>query len=90
MPDVDKVDDPIQGKLNIVFGVLLEGGQGTLLDVDHGASTNRTVYTLVGAPEAVVDGALAAAEALAKSPANPPGPTGAAIEAFDKAMKLPR
>lgn len=37
-----------------------------------------------------VDGALAAAEALAKSPANPPGPTGAAIEAFDKAMKLPR
>ena len=37
-----------------------------------------------------VEGALAAAEALAKSPANPPGPTGAAIEAFDKAMKLPR
>ena len=37
-----------------------------------------------------VDGALAAAEQLAKSPANPPGPTGAAIEAFDKAMKLPR
>ncbi len=33
----------------------------TLLDVDAGASTNRTVYTLVGAPEAVVDGALAAA-----------------------------
>ena len=33
----------------------------TLLDVDPGASTNRTVYTLVGAPEAVVDGALAAA-----------------------------
>lgn len=37
-----------------------------------------------------VDGALAAAEQLAKSPANPPGATGAAIEAFDKAMKLPR
>jgi glutamate formiminotransferase/formiminotetrahydrofolate cyclodeaminase len=33
----------------------------TLLDVDPGASTNRTVYTLVGAPEAVVEGALAAA-----------------------------
>jgi glutamate formiminotransferase/formiminotetrahydrofolate cyclodeaminase len=33
----------------------------TLLDVDPGASTNRTVYTFVGAPEAVVDGALAAA-----------------------------
>jgi glutamate formiminotransferase / formiminotetrahydrofolate cyclodeaminase len=33
----------------------------TLLDVDPGASTNRTVYTLVGAPEAVVEGALAGA-----------------------------
>lgn len=32
-----------------------------LLDVDRGASTNRTVYTFVGEPEAVVDGALAAA-----------------------------
>jgi len=33
----------------------------TLLDVDPGASTNRTVYTFVGAPEAAVEGALAAA-----------------------------
>jgi glutamate formiminotransferase/formiminotetrahydrofolate cyclodeaminase len=33
----------------------------TLLDVDQGASTNRTVYTLVGAPDAVVEGALAGA-----------------------------
>jgi len=33
----------------------------TLLDVDPGQSTNRTVYTLVGSPEAVVDGALAGA-----------------------------
>jgi glutamate formiminotransferase/formiminotetrahydrofolate cyclodeaminase len=33
----------------------------TLLDVDPGASTNRTVYTFVGSPEAVVEGALAAA-----------------------------
>jgi len=33
----------------------------TLLDVDPGRSTNRTVYTLVGSPEAVVGGALAAA-----------------------------
>jgi len=33
----------------------------TLLDVDPGASTNRTVYTLVGEPAAVVEGALAAA-----------------------------
>ena len=28
----------------------------TLLDVDPGASTNRTVYTFVGEPEAVVRG----------------------------------
>ena len=33
----------------------------TLLDVDAGRSTNRTVYTFVGLPEAVVAGALAAA-----------------------------
>ncbi|XP_068612581.1 formimidoyltransferase-cyclodeaminase [Brachionichthys hirsutus] len=37
----------------------------SLLDVDPGASTNRTVYTFVGSPEAVVEGALnAAREAL--------------------------
>lgn len=35
----------------------------TLLDVDPGESTNRTVYTFVGDPEAVVEGALAAARA---------------------------
>jgi len=33
----------------------------TLLDVDPGRSTNRTVYTFVGAPDAVVEGALAGA-----------------------------
>src|SRR5436190_19694780 len=33
----------------------------TLLDVDPGRSTNRTVYTFVGDPAAVVEGALAAA-----------------------------
>jgi len=31
----------------------------TLLDVDPGRSTNRTVYTFVGPPDAVVEGALA-------------------------------
>ncbi len=35
----------------------------TLLDVDPGAATNRTVYTFGGAPEAGVGGALAAARA---------------------------
>ena len=34
----------------------------TLLDVDPGASTNRTVYTFVGDPEAVIEGALNAAK----------------------------
>jgi glutamate formiminotransferase/formiminotetrahydrofolate cyclodeaminase len=33
----------------------------TLLDVDPGRSTNRTVYTFVGSPQAVVEGALAGA-----------------------------
>jgi len=32
-----------------------------LLDVDPGKSTNRTVYTFVGDPDAVVQGALNAA-----------------------------
>jgi len=35
----------------------------TLLDVDPGQSTNRTVYTFVGYPEAVVEGALNSARA---------------------------
>jgi len=34
-----------------------------LLDVDPGLSTNRTVYTFVGSPEAVVEGALNGARA---------------------------
>uniref|UniRef100_W5MQX6 Formimidoyltransferase-cyclodeaminase n=1 Tax=Lepisosteus oculatus TaxID=7918 RepID=W5MQX6_LEPOC len=33
----------------------------SLLDVDPGPSTNRTVYTFVGSPQAVVEGALSAA-----------------------------
>ncbi|XP_074520533.1 formimidoyltransferase-cyclodeaminase [Halichoeres trimaculatus] len=36
-------------------------GGCSLLDVDPGASTNRTVYTFVGSPDAVVQGALNAA-----------------------------
>lgn len=40
----------------------IRGAKGcTLIDVDAGRSTNRTVYTFVGDPEAVVEGALAAA-----------------------------
>jgi len=38
----------------------------TLLDVDPGLSTNRTVVTFVGLPETVVDGALNGARAAAQ------------------------
>jgi glutamate formiminotransferase / formiminotetrahydrofolate cyclodeaminase len=38
----------------------------TLLDVDAGRSTNRTVYTFVGDPKSVVEGALAATRVAAK------------------------
>ena len=37
-----------------------------LLDVDPGKSTNRTVYTFVGSPEAVVEGALNSARVARK------------------------
>ena len=38
----------------------------SLLDVDPGKSTNRTVYTFVGEPEDVVEGALSAARTARK------------------------
>jgi len=42
----------------------IRGAAGvSLLDVDPGADTNRTVYTFVGEPEAVLEGALAGARA---------------------------
>jgi glutamate formiminotransferase/formiminotetrahydrofolate cyclodeaminase len=48
-----------------VIEAIAEAVRGTsgcdLLDVDPGRSTNRTVYTFVGPPEAVVEGALAMA-----------------------------
>ena len=37
-----------------------------LLDVDPGISTNRTVYTFVGSPDAVVEGALNGARAASQ------------------------
>lgn len=37
-----------------------------LLDVDPGTSTNRTVYTFVGEPDDVIQGALAAARVAHK------------------------
>lgn len=51
--------DAISDSIRAVEGV-------TLLDVDPGKSTNRTVYTFVGDPEAIVEGALAAARTAKK------------------------
>ena len=49
------------------LGQAISGTPGcTLLDVDAGASTNRTVYTFVGSPKAVVEGALSAARVAAQ------------------------
>ena len=48
-----KVIDAISEAIRSVKGV-------TLLDVDPGKSTNRTVYTFVGDPESIIEGALAA------------------------------
>jgi glutamate formiminotransferase/formiminotetrahydrofolate cyclodeaminase len=50
--------DAIAGAITAVPGV-------TLLDVDPGAATNRTVYTFVGAPEPVAEAAIAAARTAA-------------------------
>lgn len=49
-----KIIDAISDSIRSVKGV-------TLLDVDPGKSTNRTVYTFVGDPESIIEGALAAA-----------------------------
>ncbi len=62
---VECVPNFSEGRDRAVIDAIADAIRGTagctLLDVDPGASTNRTVYTLVGAPEAVVEGALAAA-----------------------------
>lgn len=48
------VIDAIVGAVRAVPGI-------SVLDVDPGASTNRTVLTFVGSPDCIVDGALACA-----------------------------
>ena len=50
-----------QGIIDAIAASIRETQGCTLLDVDPGKSTNRTVYTFVGSPEAVVEGALNAA-----------------------------
>jgi glutamate formiminotransferase/formiminotetrahydrofolate cyclodeaminase len=47
--------------IEAIAGAVRDTPGCTLLDVDAGRSTNRTVYTFVGSPEAVVEGALSAA-----------------------------
>jgi glutamate formiminotransferase/formiminotetrahydrofolate cyclodeaminase len=49
-----------QDVIDAIADAIRETPGCSLLDVDPGRSTNRTVYTFVGAPEAAVEGALAA------------------------------
>ncbi|XP_042371180.1 formimidoyltransferase-cyclodeaminase-like [Plectropomus leopardus] len=62
---VECVPNFSEGRNKEVIDAIAAAISGTagcsLLDVDPGASTNRTVYTFVGSPAAVVDGALNAA-----------------------------
>ncbi len=64
---VECVPNFSEGRDRAVIDAIAEAVRTTagcrLLDVDPGASTNRTVYTFVGEPDAVVEGALAAARA---------------------------
>ncbi|MEJ5183977.1 MAG: glutamate formiminotransferase, partial [Rectinemataceae bacterium] len=50
-----------QAKIDAIARAIRSVPGVALLDVDPGADTNRTVYTFVGAPEAVRDAALQAA-----------------------------
>ena len=56
-----------EGRERAVIDAIADAVRGvpgcTLLDVDPGRSTNRSVFSFVGGPEAVVEGALAAARA---------------------------
>lgn len=59
---VECVPNFSEGQRKEVIDAIAEAVAGTdgctLLDVDPGSSTNRTVYTFVGSPDAVVEGAL--------------------------------
>lgn len=52
--------------IDAIAAAIRKSGNCQLLDVDAGQSTNRTVYTFVGDPESVVEGALAAARQAAE------------------------
>lgn len=55
-----------QETIDAIARAIQETAGCRLLDVDPGASTHRTVYTFVGDPEAVVEGAMAAARVAAE------------------------
>uniref|UniRef100_H3CMP3 Formimidoyltransferase-cyclodeaminase n=1 Tax=Tetraodon nigroviridis TaxID=99883 RepID=H3CMP3_TETNG len=65
---VECVPNFSEGRNKEVIDAIAAAISGTagcsLLDVDPGASTNRTVYTFVGSPQDVVEGALNAARAF--------------------------
>ncbi|KAJ8367623.1 hypothetical protein AAFF_G00314100 [Aldrovandia affinis] len=67
---VECVPNFSEGRKKEVIDAIADAISGTdgcsLLDVDPGSSTNRTVYTFVGPPHAVVQGALAAAQTAFK------------------------
>ena len=67
---VECVPNFSEGRNGKVIEAIADAVRGTegcsLLDMDSGESTNRTVYTFVGAPSAVVQGALAAARVAFK------------------------
>ena len=52
--------------INAIADAIRNTNGVTLLDVDPGKSTNRTVYTFVGDPSAVVEGALNSARVAYK------------------------
>ncbi|XP_030626384.1 formimidoyltransferase-cyclodeaminase [Chanos chanos] len=62
---VECVPNFSEGRNKEVIDAIADAISGTdgcsLLDVDPGSSTNRTVYTFVGSPQAVIEGALNAA-----------------------------
>jgi glutamate formiminotransferase/formiminotetrahydrofolate cyclodeaminase len=49
-----------QKVLDAISGAIKQVSNVTLLDVDPGADTNRTVFTMVGEPEAVIEAAFQA------------------------------
>jgi len=61
VPNFSEGSDPVV--LGAISAAIDAVPEVTLLDVDPGASTNRTVFTFVGSPEAVVDAAVAAGAA---------------------------